>query len=268
MKTKLVGLAIILVIGFLLILMVSPRRVVQVAQEPLAVSTWQGMASPGELSMAHGFLDKDCAACHTPVSGIESVSCVTCHANDESILKRQPTAFHANVTSCKQCHLEHQGKEALISRMDHEALFDIGLKEFSKDFDPQSEGHILAQYLKVIESNSDAQTKHSGISTKEAALDCTTCHQNDDRHFDLFGNDCATCHGVNTWNISEFRHPSPASMDCAQCHQAPPSHYMMHFQMISQKVAGEPHAQVNQCYVCHQTTSWPDIKKAGWYKHH
>jgi hypothetical protein len=70
------------------------------------------------------------------------------------------------------------------------------------------------------------------------------------------------------WAIPEFRHPSPRSTDCAQCHQAPPSHYMEHFHMVSMKVAGKPHARVDQCYQCHQTTAWNDVKGVGWYKHH
>lgn len=76
---------------------------------------------------------------------------------------------------------------------------------------------------------------------------------------------------------AEFRHPSPRSFDCAQCHQAPPSYYMKHFAMISKKVAGQDNdpssqccvpVQVNQCCRCHQTMSWNDIKRVGWYKHH
>ena len=43
---------------------------------------------------------------------------------------------------------------------------------------------------------------------------------------------------------------------------------MGHFNMISMKVAGKPHAKVSECYACHQTTSWPDIKSVGFYKHH
>jgi hypothetical protein len=38
--------------------------------------------------------------------------------------------------------------------------------------------------------------------------------------------------------------------------------------MVSMKVAGKPHARVDQCYQCHQTTAWNDIKGVGWYKHH
>jgi hypothetical protein len=38
--------------------------------------------------------------------------------------------------------------------------------------------------------------------------------------------------------------------------------------MISMTVAGQPHARVEQCFLCHQTTAWNDIKRVGWYKHH
>ena len=102
----------------------------------------------------------------------------------------------------------------------------------------------------------------------EKTLDCAACHKNEDRHFGLFGADCSSCHQTSSWNLPEFRHPSTQSMDCAQCHQAPPSHYMEHFHMISAKVAGKPHARVDQCFACHQTTSWIDIKRVGVYKHH
>jgi hypothetical protein len=43
---------------------------------------------------------------------------------------------------------------------------------------------------------------------------------------------------------------------------------MEHFHMVSQRVAGKEHARVEQCYLCHQTTSWNDIRGVGWYKHH
>ena len=105
-------------------------------------------------------------------------------------------------------------------------------------------------------------------SAEKNGLACTDCHSNRDPHRELFGRDCAGCHDTITWRITGFLHPSPTSRDCAQCHQAPPSHYMMHFSMISAKVAGKPKAQVNECYQCHQTTAWNDIKGVGLYKHH
>ncbi len=106
------------------------------------------------------------------------------------------------------------------------------------------------------------------LQRDERALNCATCHQTKDRHLGLFGTDCAQCHTTDKWTITEFRHPSTASQSCAQCHQAPPSHYMGHFHMVSMRVAGQEHANVQQCFLCHQTTSWNDIRGVGYYKHH
>ncbi len=43
---------------------------------------------------------------------------------------------------------------------------------------------------------------------------------------------------------------------------------MGHFEMVSMAIAGQEHARVQQCYLCHQTDAWNDIKGVGWYKHH
>ncbi|QEG35804.1 cytochrome c3 family protein [Bythopirellula goksoeyrii] len=227
-------------------------------------AAWQRMAEPGALSAAHAHLESNCAACHTSVKGVETANCIICHANNESILQRQPTSFHANINSCVECHLEHQGRASRPTKMDHSVLAEIGLRQLKDDADSQIELLRLQFIIGIYHGSSP----HALITSEEAVLDCATCHSNDDRHFQLFGQDCAQCHATDRWTIPEFRHPSPNSLDCAQCHQAPPSHYMMHFKMISARVAGKPHARVDQCFQCHQTTSWNDILGAGWYKHH
>jgi hypothetical protein len=43
---------------------------------------------------------------------------------------------------------------------------------------------------------------------------------------------------------------------------------MEHFEMVSMKVVGREQADVSQCFLCHQTTSWNDIRGVGVYKHH
>ena len=234
--------------------------------------TWQHQASPGRLSASHAFLENNCAACHTSVMGVEAANCTACHANNESLLQRQPTAFHADVGSCRECHPEHQGGKRPPTTMDHAALAKIGLRQLGdKDIENTESGLLRKQLVAWIdrqESGGKTATPHAHITPLEATLNCATCHANKDRHFKLFGQDCAQCHATTQWTIPEFRHPSPRSTDCAQCHQAPPSHYMEHFHMVSRKVAGKPHAQVNQCYLCHQTTAWNDIKGVGFYKHH
>ncbi len=244
-------------------------------QNPLGMRAsveWQRMASPGDLSQPHAFLSHNCAACHTPVEGATPANCIVCHANDEEILQREPTAFHSDVSSCKKCHSEHQGPAARITEMDHKALTTIGFLQLasSGELDEENAATLakLEHWLDQGSSDYPNSLVNPHLEDRELVLNCTACHQNDDRHFSLFGNDCAACHQTERWTIPEFLHPSPSSMDCAQCHQAPPSHYMQHFNMISAKVAGQPHARVDQCFVCHQTTSWNDIKRVGWYKHH
>jgi hypothetical protein len=231
--------------------------------------TWQRQASPGQLSASHASLRDNCAACHTAWKGPDAAKCIACHANNESLLQRQPTAFHAGIGSCRECHAEHQGVGTRPTSMDHAALARIGLRQL-RESSPDTDARRLHRALEKWINRQDGRglPGHGGLTPAEAALNCAACHGNKDRHFKLFGQDCAQCHGTDKWTIPEFRHPSPRSTDCAQCHQAPPSHYMMHFHMVSMKVAGKPHAQVNQCYLCHQTTAWNDIRGVGWYKHH
>jgi hypothetical protein len=159
--------------------------------------------------------------------------------------------------------------------MDHVELAKIGARTLvlASRTDDASAATLksLKTWLRIrIPSQLDA-------SSAREVLNCAGCHSTKDRHLGLFGKDCAQCHGMTKWTIAEFQHPSPRSTDCAQCHQAPPSHYMMHFDMVSKKIAGQEDAQVaaccgptqvNQCYRCHQTTSWNDIRGVGYYKHH
>jgi hypothetical protein len=225
------------------------------------------MAAPGELSKSHAFLGNNCIACHTPNKGVEAQNCIVCHANNQSLLQRQPTAFHADIRSCSECHVEHQGTELLPTQMDHSALVKIGNSILAKEKAADARDGIMSR----IRADSGSAAVPAGKATTippEAALSCITCHSNQDRHRELFGANCIQCHSTTAWTIPEFRHPAPSSTSCAQCHQAPPSHYMMHFQMVSMKVAKQENARVDQCFLCHQTTAWNDIKEVGWYKHH
>jgi hypothetical protein len=43
---------------------------------------------------------------------------------------------------------------------------------------------------------------------------------------------------------------------------------MGHFIMMDRTITGQEHAMVNQCFLCHRTDSFNDIKGAGWFKHH
>ena len=242
--------------------------------DPVAL---QRQASPGALSTAHAALEEDCAGCHTPVAGADDAKCIGCHANATTLLQRQPTAFHADIGNCSQCHVEHRGRDANLRLMDHEALAHIGLERLgSQERTADLEQQIL-HWVNAHPSGSAPTSSHPEASPLEATLICSTCHASKQPHAGLFGEECAACHATQRWTIERFQHPSPRSTDCVQCHQAPPSHYMMHFEMVSKRIAkpvlpgtntSHEGATVNQCYLCHETTSWNDIEGVGWYKHH
>jgi hypothetical protein len=213
-----------------------------------AVPRWTTFVSPGALSAKHAFLADKCETCHTPVRGVEATVCISCHATDAATLARQSTVFHATVQSCTTCHIEHEGG-VRPTRMDHEALIAVARSDRDRPL-----FHWFSHGLAGTEGTD--------------SLDCFACHSNRSPHRDLFGQECAACHLTTSWTVAGFKHPSPASTECAQCHQAPPSHYMGHFHMISMMVARQHHARVEQCYLCHQTDAWNDIRGVGWYKHH
>ena len=260
MRRRLKWIAIVAVGGVVTLLLFLPYT-----SRIRSAAFWKRQTNPGKLSASHAFLENNCAACHTPVKGVEAANCIACHANNEALLGLQPTAFHAHIQSCRECHFEHQGVTSRLTWMDHSALVDIGLQQLERDGPDGEKRQARAQ---LIRQNGGSGGATLQIGGKEITLDCASCHSNKDPHFKLFGQDCAQCHGTSNWTIAGFLHPSPRSTSCAQCHQAPPSHYMEHYEMVSKRVAKQPEARVNECYKCHQIDSWNNIKGIGWYKHH
>lgn len=224
-----------------------------------AVPGFQAMVVPGALSAKHAFLAENCEACHTPNRGIVAGSCIVCHADNTTLLARQTTSFHATIGDCRGCHVEHLGITRRLTSMQHDALVDIAERQLAQ---------TASVFVKIGDALPAMASLFHGATERSGMLDCVACHANKDRHRTLFGQTCGDCHSTEKWTIAEFRHPSPRSTDCVQCHQAPPSHYMEHFRMVSMVVARQMHAQVDQCFLCHQITAWNDIKGVGWYKHH
>lgn len=199
---------------------------------------WRGLVNPGELSQAHAFLAGECEACHMPHMGVEAKACLTCHAAN-SFTAKPSTRFHAQAQRCGSCHFEHQGRRSPTA-MDHAVLLRPSA------WRPGAAPPVTA---------------HPG------SLDCASCHGVSDPHQGLMGQACNSCHGVKTWKIESFRHPATTSAECAECHRPPPSHSMMHFSMVSQRVAGR-RARVEQCFACHTTDDWNNIQRAGRFAHH
>ena len=240
--------------------------ILAVLRYPAAQVAIQRAVSPGELSPKHAYLADRCASCHDPNHGVSVAKCTACHANSERLLGRQPTQFHASIGECSTCHIEHQRTSLRPLKMDHVLLARAGARtlEVASRADADSAATLasLKTWLKIEHPNQLAEN-----SAREA-LNCAGCHDRRDPHFKHFGSDCAQCHTFEAWTVKGYQHPSSRSTQCVKCHQAPPSHYMEHFSMISQKFAHKENARVDQCFQCHNTTSWNDIVGVGYYKHH
>ena len=209
--------------------MLAPAAIIALARFTTmgSATTWERQANPGELSSAHRFIEDRCDACHTGSKGVAADKCIACHAANQTLVSRQPTAFHVEVGSCRECHPEHQGRNVRPTRMDHTALAKIGLRQLKEAPDSTDEEKKVRDRLQqwLAKQPSDLTIAgHPGLTSHEATLDCFACHSTKDKHFGLFGTNCADCHGASAWKVPSFRHPSPASTDCAQCHQAPPTH--------------------------------------------
>ena len=48
---------------------------------PMAANTWQRLVNPGELSVVHASLERNCGFCHTAVMGVDATKCILCHTN-------------------------------------------------------------------------------------------------------------------------------------------------------------------------------------------
>lgn len=201
------------------------------------------LVAPGPLSTGHQSLGAKCTTCHVPLKGVESNACLTCHAGTDFGTK-QSTQFHAQAKECTSCHVEHEGDRGIV-RMNHQALLDPN----------------------VWQTGPMSRASKPHASTPEASLNCASCHSIRDPHLSLFGKDCASCHTTAGWKVQDYRHPSVNSTQCSECHKAPPSHFMEHFSMVSQRAARSK-ARVDQCFACHTTDSFNNIRRRGWYDHH
>lgn len=239
--------------------------IVTVQSEPVSAAIQQ-LVSPGPLSPQHAYLGDRCASCHEATVGVTVAKCTACHANAERLLGRQPTTFHASVGECATCHVEHQPTSIRPLVMDHVELAKIGARTLAKAAPTDADSKATLQSLQTWLRIRRADQIDAGAA--RATLNCAGCHDRRDPHLKRFGSDCAQCHELKSWIVSDYQHPSSRSKECVQCHQPPPSHFMGHFSMVSQKFAGKEHAQVNECFQCHNTTSWNDIVNVGFYKHH
>ena len=142
-------------------------------------AAWQRLALPGALSHAHAELENDCGACHRSVVGVEDSKCVACHVSNERLLTWPETIFHASIQQCGTCHLEHGGRGAEISVMDHAQLATTALAELERGSPPETSG--TASHLAAMLAERKGRPEAANL------LRCDGCHARKDVHEALFG---------------------------------------------------------------------------------
>lgn len=180
----------------------------------IGLSAHDDAAKPGALSSAHEFI-ADCETCHVPWQGVDEESCMQCHYFAEPEAFKPWLRFHESHEHCLDCHTEHRGYDADISKVDH-TIFNMDLS-------------------------------------------CTECHY--EAHDGKFGQECRSCHGIDTWRIEGYRHPPAENRDCHRCHAAPASHHVEGFwdaiiEGHEMTINREDAPDVEECWRCHTTHRW------------
>jgi hypothetical protein len=162
-----------------------------------------------------------------------------------------------NAQSCRECHTEHQGVDAELTRFDR---FDHAWAAF-----PLSGAHEAIACAKC----------HADGVHKGTASTCVACHAEPKAHLGKFGVECAQCHAADSWKhtlISTvalgggvFDHAKTAfpltgvhmKTECKSCHTAGT------FKGTSSSCVAchaEPKVHLGKfgagCAECHKTTTW------------
>lgn len=123
--------------------------------------------------------DTACDACHTGRLYEDKLAgdCQSCHRKDDQHAGR-------NGTNCGDCHASADWSKV---RFDHDKDTRFGLG---------------GRHAAV-----DCNACHAaGGAAREAPRNCFGCHRKDDHHHGDFGQKCANCHRVESWQVLNFNH--------------------------------------------------------------
>ncbi len=184
----------------------------------VAVEGWLGnprLLSNGPLSSYHANLEDDCAACHTQNHEVSDQACSACHEKYGDDLGVFTFASHYLYRSndfqrvvpspdevpCYACHVEHQGREAIITRVSDARCSNCHeISSFNRDH-PQFE--FATKALPDDDALAFSHTRHVNEVMKRGRLEdvekaCLSCHhpQDDGKGFApiAFERHCDLCH--------------------------------------------------------------------------
>lgn len=131
-----------------------------------------------EFPLKNSHLALICSDCHKSTDKnfrvpLKAEKCVSCHDDPHQ----------GELTgSCTQCHDEKQWQKTTF---DHEKT-NFLLKDKHKDI--------------------SCQSCHVNDVAVEIGSQCVTCHLSKDKHFNVFGGKCQTCHSEQGWEKTQYDH--------------------------------------------------------------
>lgn len=164
--------------------------------------------------------DLQCESCHKGSLEQElKTSCISCHQADDVHLGQQGEA-------CQRCHDENSFTDQI--RFDHD------LTRFP----------LIGQHAAT-----SCEECHLEQTFKDTALDCNSCHSDDDVHKQGLGARCEQCHTPNAWGIWVFDHDTQTDFKLTGKHQEQPCK-VCHIKPVK---TDEEIDQAADCFSCHRS---------------
>jgi hypothetical protein len=180
-----------------------------------AAGSMETLMMPGKVIQGHAKYEEKCNSCHQPFSKEkQSTLCRDCHKEvDADIMSRHGLHGRAETreTECSHCHTDHIGRDADVIQLDRET-FDHSTTDYS-----------------LRGAHTIVRCKGCHIREKEyrgTASTCVSCHEKDDIHKGILGEECTDCHTERAWRRPDFDHDKTdfalrekhAELDCNSCH--------------------------------------------------
>lgn len=238
----------------------------------LEILNGNAMFSPGALHNVHADIGDDCAQCHAPFWGQQTMTslCLDCHTEIQAELG-DSSSLHGTLikgpdATCQSCHTEHVGPAAGLTVMD------------TANFPHEATGFALAGHQTrspgIYFTCNDCHTE--GISTFNQQV-CAECHRaldavSTEKHLAAFGADCLACHdGFDRYG--DFDHGQTAfdltgahlRVDCSECHAGARTIAQL---QSTERACESCHQKDDahngkfgaQCGVCHSPEAWEPAK--------
>ncbi len=165
---------------------------------PMSASAidWESLVMPGPVISGHADTEKECRKCHVPFARDDQRKlCLDCHDKVAADINGK-TGFHwhsepARTGQCRSCHTEHEGRDADVVRLT-----------------PQTFNHLRTDFpLEGAHKKVACADCHEPkVKHRDTLSTCIGCHKDDDVHKEALGEDCATCHKVESWTETQFDH--------------------------------------------------------------